>query len=249
MRIQCKCSTLFKVCLSIFFLGLAVPSYAYNFKPTEAEFYTWDSRCKALYVSTSVGSLSRFKDLVSPHEVRKWRGSVNQKRNAQGGPWHYCAGLIHLKRAKVAINDQLRQKHYEAAYSEIKYTYARISENDPWSAEMAIKLAEASDGLGRAGEASRYLNHAIERFPQYASAYTGKSYFYWKKGQIKEAIEVLEEAKGKLKRPSSEIYYFLGLYYIDDNNLEKAKENAEKAYEMGYPLPGLQNKIEKIERN
>lgn len=223
--------------------GFSNISYSFSFVPTESEFYTWDNRCRALYVSTTIGSFSRFKGLVPAYEVKKWRDASVK----QGGPWHYCEGLIHLQRAKVAINDEKREKHFTAAYKAIKYTYVRISESDPWSAEMGIKMAEAADGLGKTGEANRYLENVVTQFPQYASAYTGKSYFLWKKGKLQKAIETLEEAKENLNHPTSEIYYFLGLYYVDNDNLAKAKENAEKAYEMGYPLTGLKSKIEQLE--
>lgn len=41
----------------------------------------------------------------------------------------------------------------------------------------------------------------------------------------------------------AELHYNLGLLYVDMNKLEHAVDHARKAYELGYPLHGLKNKI------
>lgn len=38
-------------------------------------------------------------------------------------------------------------------------------------------------------------------------------------------------------------YYNLGLVYLEEKDYEQAKENAEMAYRLGHPLPGLRNKL------
>jgi TPR repeat protein len=44
---------------------------------------------------------------------------------------------------------------------------------------------------------------------------------------------------------SPELYYNLGLLYLDMKDLRQAKEYADKAYGEGYPLPGLKNRLER----
>lgn len=48
---------------------------------------------------------------------------------------------------------------------------------------------------------------------------------------------------------NAEIHYNLGLLYVATNDLEKAEQHATKAYELGYQLPGLKNKLAKARSN
>ena len=40
-------------------------------------------------------------------------------------------------------------------------------------------------------------------------------------------------------------HYNLGLLYFDKKNFAKSKEHAKIAYDQGFPLPGLKNKLTK----
>jgi tetratricopeptide (TPR) repeat protein len=57
-----------------------------------------------------------------------------------------------------------------------------------------------------------------------------------------EAIEQLEFAVN-LDSNSSEAHYNLGLLYEKTDALEKAVQHARIAYDLGYPLEGLKNKL------
>jgi hypothetical protein len=39
---------------------------------------------------------------------------------------------------------------------------------------------------------------------------------------------------------------FLSHTYMELGMFDKAREHADKAYQLGYPLPGLRNKIERL---
>ncbi len=54
-------------------------------------------------------------------------------------------------------------------------------------------------------------------------------------GQYKVAIE--------LKPDSADAQYGIGLVYAKMGNYDLAYEHAVKAYELGYPLPGLRNRL------
>jgi tetratricopeptide (TPR) repeat protein len=47
----------------------------------------------------------------------------------------------------------------------------------------------------------------------------------------------------KLLPSSPEVHYNLGLLYVDRNDFHLAKLHAKKAYDLGFPLPGLRNKL------
>ena len=63
-----------------------------------------------------------------------------------------------------------------------------------------------------------------------------------KKQSYKDALVRYKEAL-ELKPDSSEIYYNMGLLYVDTKDFANAKIAAEKAYGLGYPLPGLKNQL------
>jgi tetratricopeptide (TPR) repeat protein len=59
-----------------------------------------------------------------------------------------------------------------------------------------------------------------------------------------EAIAKLEEARDA-GTENANIYYNLGLAYIDVGHYDKALASAHKAYQMGFPLPGLRDKLKR----
>ena len=52
----------------------------------------------------------------------------------------------------------------------------------------------------------------------------------------------------QLAPTNPEVNYNLGLLYVDLGKLDDARKHAKIAYGGGYPLPGLQNRIQKAEK-
>src|SRR5574343_128205 len=65
-----------------------------------------------------------------------------------------------------------------------------------------------------------------------------------KNGQSAEAIKFLNEAV-ELGGESANLYYNLGLTYLDLKQYDKALDNAHRAYQMGFPLPGLRDRLKR----
>lgn len=65
-----------------------------------------------------------------------------------------------------------------------------------------------------------------------------------KNGQSAAAIKLLDEAV-ELGGESANLYYNLGLTYLDLKQYDKALENAHRAYQMGFPLPGLRDRLKR----
>jgi tetratricopeptide (TPR) repeat protein len=61
-------------------------------------------------------------------------------------------------------------------------------------------------------------------------------------GKLDEALVRYKESE-KLLPDSAEVHYNLGLLYVAKKEYGLAKRHARKAYELGYPLPGLRNKL------
>ncbi len=63
-----------------------------------------------------------------------------------------------------------------------------------------------------------------------------------KSGRENAALEQLEIAEA-LAPDSAEVHYALGLAYFDLEKFDKSSIHAERAYALGYPLPGLRDKL------
>jgi len=64
-------------------------------------------------------------------------------------------------------------------------------------------------------------------------------------GRSDDAIEQYHEAV-RLAPENANINYNIGLLYLKKKDYELAIIHAKKAYELGYPLPGLRNKLIKL---
>ncbi|MEJ7668061.1 MAG: tetratricopeptide repeat protein [Casimicrobiaceae bacterium] len=63
-----------------------------------------------------------------------------------------------------------------------------------------------------------------------------------KVGKKREALKRFEEARS-LSKENANIHYNLGLLYFDLKDYDNALLNAQKAYQLGFELPGLKNKL------
>jgi tetratricopeptide (TPR) repeat protein len=61
-------------------------------------------------------------------------------------------------------------------------------------------------------------------------------------GQADAALDQLEQA-ALLEPDNPTSHYNLGLLYLKKKDYDKARASADKAYGMGFPLPGLKNKL------
>lgn len=66
-----------------------------------------------------------------------------------------------------------------------------------------------------------------------------------KRSRSKEALEHLNDAIS-LGVDSANAYYNIGLVYFDLKDFEMSMSYAHKAYQMGYSLPGLRDRLKKL---
>jgi tetratricopeptide (TPR) repeat protein len=64
-------------------------------------------------------------------------------------------------------------------------------------------------------------------------------------GKKQEALQQLELAES-LEPNNANIHYNLGLLYVDLKDYSKARLHAQRAYELGFTLPGLKRKLEEL---
>jgi len=66
-------------------------------------------------------------------------------------------------------------------------------------------------------------------------------------GEDDEAIKQLEMAE-KAEPNDANTLYNLGLLYFGKKNYDKALDYAQRAYQRGFPLPGLKNMLSEVGR-
>lgn len=71
--------------------------------------------------------------------------------------------------------------------------------------------------------------------------------YFHKKGKLSLALEQMLEAE-KLDPNNANIEYNLGLLYFDKKDLDNAELHAKNAYDLGFPLPRLKEKLRKVGR-
>lgn len=67
-----------------------------------------------------------------------------------------------------------------------------------------------------------------------------------RKGKSLEGAKKLSEAQQLSDDSDANIHYNLGLAYFDLKEYDKALASAHQAYRLGFQLPGLRNKLQKI---
>lgn len=214
---------------------------AYSFTLKAHEWITWPEYCKSRYVETNIGLGSEYVNQV-PLELRaKWR-------NALGGGFHhihhYCAGLVWIARARGTLDARQREIALGQAISEISYTFARVHSDFPLYSDMAAYLAQAYFEMGNNEKATNILKEAVSKAPEKLPAYIMSAEIFMKSGRNQEALDMLLQGQRKANTESAELHYFLGHVYLRLNNFEKAKKHGKRAYELGYPLPGLKRMLQ-----
>lgn len=97
---------------------------------------------------------------------------------------------------------------------------------------------EAEGGLS----AECYFDRAIRWRPNDPNVHLIYGIHLHRTGDLNRALSEYKISE-KLQPNSADLQYDLGLLYFDMKQYNIAKEHAKKAYQLGYPLPGLRKKL------
>lgn len=223
------------------FCAMPTPAYALTFLPTEFEWTTWPDYCKARYVVSSSGKKSIYLRRVTKTQVAYHEQSKGP--NAWVYLHHYCAALIYMQRAAAEEDPAKVDFILREAEIEFMNQYELIKPSDPMFPDVVSSIAQVHRRRGDYHIALEYLEQAIEHQPEVTSPYALAAIICRESGKIEDGLEVLRRGNSATNGTSAELHYFLGLFYIDIDDLDSAVEHAERAYELGYPLPGLAAKL------
>lgn len=127
--------------------------------------------------------------------------------------------------------------HHQALYSMIRY-----ATEEAYSTESR-QVWESSTRGGRPRPPPEcYLQRAVSFAPDDHRARLLYGLFLHRKGALEQSLAAYREAL-RLKPDSAETHYNLGLLLLETDNHEEAARHARKAYERGYPLSGLRQRL------
>lgn len=216
-------------------------AHALSFLPTEAEWAAWPEYCRARYVVSGAGVDSAFVTRIDPALVRSWEARMGAE------VWyslhHFCAGLAFADRAKVESDKKERQRTWQRAVDEYNFTFNRLPQNHPMRAEVGTRLGLAYAELGAMDEANRHFDIALAECAECEIGYQGKAMFLRSRKELAAARDLLLKGDAATGGQSAQLNYMLGLVLVDLQEFEAAREHARKAYELGYPLPGLRDRL------
>lgn len=87
-----------------------------------------------------------------------------------------------------------------------------------------------------------YFQRAFQFRPQDHRLYQLYGIYFYKRQDFNQAVAYFKRAESLM--PSAEIFYNLGLAYVELNDLANARQYAQKAYAAQFPLQGLKNKLD-----
>ncbi len=164
------------------------------------------------------------------------------------GVHHYCAGMLYLQRARFEKDDYRKQRMLRNALGETDFTLAASTGSSPLFVHVALQMAMIQYEVGNTQEALVLLDSIIASQPGNDMAYSAAAIMRRNLGQLDEAKAILLRGYEATGGASAELTYNLGLVLFELGEVDDAETYAVQAYELGYPLPGLRNKLRKVGR-
>lgn len=221
--------------------SLSPPASAYQFEPTEAEFNAWPQYCRARYVTTTIGQSSIFAQRLDRSAQATAEGAIGAQTFLH--VHHYCAGLLHLARARLEPDAKKRRFELDEARAEIMYSLRNDPGNGPLQSTMVVNLAVIERERGDSPAARQLLENAIRLAPSDPKPYLGLAIVLRSDKKLAEARAILEQGLAAAGTEALELHYNLGLICVELEDFECAVRHARAAYAQGYPFPGLRNRL------
>jgi len=134
--------------------------------------------------------------------------------------------------------DKIKKGQFEYAWSEFAFMLHYFP-NHPLALQHISSLSRQIEKTSRA---QKYFDRAIKLYPQESATYALYGIFMHKTENYEEAITQYKRAI-QLDDTPAEYHYNLGLSYLALEQYDNANYSAQKAYALGYPLPGLKNQL------
>ena len=173
------------------------------------------------------------------------------------GPFDYRSASAQVKNTVegthfLPYTERLQKGHTGSVGAEIDYTL-RAFPNHPRAlmAMMKLGIKEKTEmPYGASWSVSCYFDRAVRFAPDDPAVHTIYGIYFVKKGDRQAARHELEMAEAAIRGMGGDanLSYNLGLTYFDLNDYDKALEQAKAAYALGFPLPGLRDKLKRANK-
>ncbi len=131
--------------------------------------------------------------------------------------------------------------HHRALYAFSKYEIQEIHKSQLKG--LPYKTPKTKGGFP--ATAACYFDRAIRWRPNDPNVRLIYGIHLHKIGKSREALDQYKISE-KIQPNSAELNYNMGLLYFDLKQYNLAKQYAKKAYQLGYPLPGLRKKLASV---
>lgn len=218
--------------------------FAQDLSLSEAEFATWPDYCQARYVTVPPGQYSQWARTYPRDKIeaaKRLLGPATFER-----VHHYCYAIVWLAQSKLSADPRQKNIALQKAEDEAIFTYGGLSADSPIVAPIFILLGQVCVERDQEACAVENLRKAIAASANEPSAYSALAIFYRKEKKFALARDTLLEGNKAVGGASAEIHYNLGLIYLDLGDSDSALASAQAAYKLGYPLPGLKNRLQRL---
>ena len=140
------------------------------------------------------------------------------------------------------VTEKLRTHQYESAYGDLAFTF-RYFPNHPQGLVLLMQLCERWQSAQCApSTVLDVFEMAIAANPNVAATYVAQGIYLYRLKRFSAAIASLDKAL-TIDHDSLNAHYNLGLLYFDTKQYELANAHAQRAYQLGAPVPGLREKL------
>lgn len=213
--------------------------------PTEIEWLTWPDFCKAGFLASDWSANSPFKGRIPQDQLRSMNPSEGGGSGIPG-VHHFCGAMLYLNRAKSARNPTEKNNLAKSAVVEIEYSYSRMRTTAPMYSLVTAYYGTALHRAGKPQQAIDMWKKGIATQPKARESYLAMAEVLLEEKKPKEALEVLLNYEQLKEYDAPDAEYFIGHTYFELKQYDKAREHADKAYQLGYPFPGLRDKLKRV---
>jgi len=176
-------------------------------------------------------------DYTNPKHIKENLPIVEQ--------YHFTPEVEHLIRGKSSyiwsdLDYTLATfpNHHRALYAFVRYEIRERRKSQ--EKKESYKPPTAAGGYPASAEC--LLDRAIRWRPNDPTVRLIYGLYLHLSGDLQKALTAYKLSE-QLQPNSADLQYNLGLLYFDMKQYALAKEHAKRAYQLGYPLPGLRKKL------
>jgi|GEM_PF-1933360 len=193
--------------------------------------------CKTSFMSSSYAYLAPQEAREQKKLILQSAGSVN---HGIPGAHHFCMGLVKLDRARRGIGS------YDGAVGELSYSAYDMEPDAPAFSFVRANLGTALYRAGKRKDASIIWSQGIKAQPQRRESYLAMASALLSERRPQEALDLLLKYEAVKDGDYADTEHFLAQTYFELKKYDEARQHAQKAYDLGYPVFGLRDKLKQL---